>query len=79
MKNDCLWLNVRQGNRLVELLGLAKGPLMGRVLDAQVRWQLQYPAGTVQQCVENLRQAVAALPAIEKEHTDRGKSGKKRS
>jgi hypothetical protein len=34
-----------QGNMLLEATGIQKGPLVGRLLDAQLRWQLRNPAG----------------------------------
>lgn len=77
-KSFCL-CDILQGNRLVKVLGLAKGPQMGQMLEAQVRWQLRQPTGTVAQCVEHLKQVLASLPVIEKENTDIGKACKKKS
>jgi tRNA nucleotidyltransferase (CCA-adding enzyme) len=44
------------GQSLMQELGLAKGPDVGKAMQAQVEWMLEHPDGTRQSCVEYLRQ-----------------------
>jgi hypothetical protein len=51
-----------QGTELIARLGLSKGPVVGLVMEEQVRWQLRNPCGDGEACLEYLR---SRLPEIE--------------
>jgi hypothetical protein len=38
-----------------------QGPLIGKVMEEQVRWQIQNPEGTSDACVEHLKAFFASL------------------
>mmetsp|Transcript_16568 Transcript_16568/g.22247 ORF Transcript_16568/g.22247 Transcript_16568/m.22247 type:complete len:140 (-) Transcript_16568:335-754(-) len=42
------------GKEVIQVLELPKGPMVGRVMEAQVIWQLTHPEGTKEECVEYL-------------------------
>jgi tRNA nucleotidyltransferase (CCA-adding enzyme) len=42
------------GRALIQILDLPKGPMIGIYLEEQVKWMLQHPAGTKEECQEHL-------------------------
>lgn len=48
------------GNKVVSELGLARGPVVSRVMEEQARWQLRYPNGTVEVLLVHLKSIVAS-------------------
>ena len=52
-----LYLLIYQGNMLLKEVGVPKGPVMSRAVDAQTRWQLRNPDGTIEDCISFLKSA----------------------
>jgi len=55
---DEVWLlkPLLNGNALAESVGLKKGPLIGVVCEEQIRWQLRNPHGTLEECIDHLKE-----------------------
>jgi len=49
------------GKELMEITGIKAGPLIGKVVDEQVKWQLNYPLGTKDEFIQHLRQYSSSL------------------
>ena len=45
---------VLDGNQLMQSIGLRRGPMIGKIMDAQLRWQLNNPAPSLH-CTEDVR------------------------
>ena len=45
------------GKALASALGLAPGPRIGRAMALQVRWQLEHPKGSAEECLKALKAA----------------------
>lgn len=54
--DDCWHLApLFDGKTIQKELGMSKGPAVGRVVDAQLRWQIGHPSGTKEECMNFLR------------------------
>lgn len=49
------------GDALVVELAMKRGPLLGKIIEKQFRWQLRYPERSREECLEYLRQQVSLL------------------
>jgi len=49
------------GKELMDTVGIKSGPLVGKVIDAQVRWQLNHPLGTKNECISYLCEFASSL------------------
>jgi hypothetical protein len=49
------------GKQLISHLGLKPGPIMGKVLQEQVKWQLGHPDGSKEECAAYLASVYADL------------------
>jgi len=49
------------GKELMDTVGIKSGPLVGKVIDAQVRWQLNNPLGTKSECISYLCEFASSL------------------
>jgi tRNA nucleotidyltransferase/poly(A) polymerase len=49
------------GDALVAELAMKRGPLLGKIIEKQFRWQLRYPQRPREECLEYLRQQVSLL------------------
>jgi len=43
-----------KGKELADRLGLPNGPAIGKMMEEQVKWQLQHPCGTAEECASHL-------------------------
>ena len=52
------------GNQLMTSIGLQRGPMVGKIMEAQLRWQLHNPqtdAATVEKCAAYLQEYLKSL------------------
>ena len=49
------------GKELMDIVGIKSGPLVGKVIDAQIKWQLNYPLGNKDDCINYLREFASTL------------------
>lgn len=50
-----------KGEELIDRLGLSRGPLVGAMMEEQVRWQLRFRSEDVSACCAYLEQRVPAV------------------
>ena len=51
-----------QGSELIKVLGLPKGPMVGKLVEQQTLWQIRNPGSTDKEaCIEHLK---TILPSI---------------
>ncbi|KAI8394255.1 uncharacterized protein BYT42DRAFT_487526 [Radiomyces spectabilis] len=54
---DCYdWKHIVDGNATAALLGIRPGPVVAELLQVMMRWQLQHPEGTPDQCADMIKQ-----------------------
>jgi tRNA nucleotidyltransferase/poly(A) polymerase len=51
------------GDALIAELQMKRGPLLGKIIEKQFRWQLRHPERPREECLEYLRQELALLPS----------------
>ncbi|CAM9826250.1 unnamed protein product [Chrysoparadoxa australica] len=42
------------GKAVQEMVGVPRGAMVGKVIEEEIRWQLQHPAGTAEECLEHI-------------------------
>lgn len=52
------------GKELIEVTGIKAGPLIGKVVDEQLKWQLNFPLGTKDECTHYLREFSSSLSSL---------------
>jgi hypothetical protein len=48
-----------QGHVLKDIAGGRKGPIIGQLMEEQIKWQLRYPNGGPNDCVVHLQQLIS--------------------
>lgn len=57
------WKPLLDGKAVMDVLGMKQGgPVLGKLMDAEMEWQISHPDGTAQDCAQWLRQNFSDLP-----------------